>query len=244
MFGPLKGSRFVVSELTGWASIVNRWEPGALSVYAKYVKPGDVAYDLGANTGMHAMALSKLVGSQGKVVAFEPVKANIAEIESVMALNDLKNVEIAPVAISDQNGTAEFLVGVHEKQGSLVGIGRETGETFTVTTQTLDSFVEGGGRPPNFIKIDIEGAEGMALKGFSNRVRDSLPIFSIDLHTPEQDLLIGAFFKGLGYSLYRFDANRSGADATMVKVKNLDAGWPDPDGVHGNVLALPPGMTP
>ncbi|MBK6479809.1 MAG: FkbM family methyltransferase [Saprospiraceae bacterium] len=44
-----------------------------------------------------------------------------------------------------------------------------------------------------FLKIDIEGAEGAALEGYSNHIRDTYPDMIIELHNPEQDKAVGEF---------------------------------------------------
>jgi hypothetical protein len=52
----------------------------------------------------------------------------------------------------------------------------------------------------------------------------------IDLHTPEQDRLVGALLKSLGYTAYR--------TKTMVKIEDLLSGWPAMNGIWGQVIAL------
>src|SRR5438105_15799803 len=74
--GPLRGCRYVVGEDSGWAPILGRWERGAQAVYDCFVRKGDVVYDLGANTGLHSLLFSRLVGQTGSVYAFQPVVEN------------------------------------------------------------------------------------------------------------------------------------------------------------------------
>jgi FkbM family methyltransferase len=234
--GPLKGCRYVVNERSGWAPIYGGWEPEAQKMYQKYINRGKIVYDLGANTGIHSLLFSKLVGPEGKVFAFEPYPLNIYEIESINTLNKVTNVRIVSVAIANEIGSVQFKLGQHTKGGSLTGIGGESGESITVKVETLDHLVDEGMDLPDFIKIDIEGGEADALQGFSRTMQRIHPTFFIDLHTPEQDVRVGKYFKSIGYSLFRL--NPSHRSPFLVPIKNLDAGWPDPDGVWGMVAAI------
>src|SRR5262249_50318648 len=161
--------------------------------YQRFVSPGSVVFDLGANTGIHTLLFSKLAGRQGRVVAFEPLPENATILRSLLALNDVTNVEIRTEALSDASGRATFKLGMDPKQGSLVGIGRETGTEITVDLESLDNLIERGLPTPDFVKIDIEGAESAALAGFRRNIARTYPSFAIELHTPEEDVRVGIF---------------------------------------------------
>src|SRR6266516_3967353 len=75
--GPLRGCRYMVSEQAGWSPILGRWEPEAQQVYSQLVSRNEVVWDLGANTGIHTLLFSQLVGEGGTVVAFEPLPVNV-----------------------------------------------------------------------------------------------------------------------------------------------------------------------
>lgn len=242
--GPLKGYKYKISENSGWSPIYGGWEPVASQVYHQFVKPGYTVYDLGANTGIHSLLFSKLVGKTGKVFAMEPLPENIKEIESIISLNHVENIEIIDKAIAEKSGTLKFKMGNTNKQGSLVGIGCETGDEIEVKVTTLDQLIHTGLPLPDFIKIDIEGAESLAVEGFSQSINQSYPIFAIDLHTPEQDVKVGKFFQKHGYKLYRLgdeNAKRfTNQTEILVEINKMDSGWPDPDGVWGTIIAIHP----
>ncbi|MDZ7962632.1 MAG: FkbM family methyltransferase [Aulosira sp. DedQUE10] len=242
--GPLKGYRYVVNDNSGWASIYGGWEPSAQEIYHQLLKKGQVVYDLGANTGIHSAIFAKLVGIKGKVFAFEPLKDNIKELKSIKDLNHIDNIHIIDKAISNKTGVTSLKIGNHNKQGSLVGIGCETGDEIKIEMTTIDNLIEDGLDLPDFIKIDIEGAESDALQGFTNSINKSYPSFAIDLHTPEQDIKVGKFFKEYGYKLYRLHNQLSQKltkqNELLAEIPNLDAGWPDPNGVWGTIIAVHP----
>jgi len=241
--GPLKGYKFIVSENSGWSPIIGRWEPEAQRLFTKIIKPGNIVYDLGANNGIHSLLFSKLTGKSGRVFCFEPLESNCREIEENAKLNGADNIQIVQAAVSDHPGETVFHLGLHDKQGSLVGIGRESGTDIKVNLITLDDFISKGNPSPDFLKIDIEGAESMALQGFSGLVQTILPIFFIELHTPDQDRAVGAFFLKNGYKLFRVN-NAAKNDELNVDglepIKDLTKPYPHPDGIWGTILAIHP----
>ena len=164
--GPLRGCRYEVGEDSGWAPIIGGWEAGAQAVYCRFVKKGDVVYDLGANTGLHSLLFSRLVGSNGQVFAFEPVPNNVRHIDKVIHLNRTSNIRVVSKAVSDITGNIYFCLGKNNKEGHVSRVG-DVGHTLYVPAMTLDDFVAGGPPKPDFLKIDIEGSEAPALSRFS-----------------------------------------------------------------------------
>jgi FkbM family methyltransferase len=240
--GHIKGYKFIISENSGWSPILGRWEPESHEIFSKMIKPGDTVFDLGANNGIHSILFSKLVGSKGKVFAFEPLPDNITEIEKNISLNGITNINIVPNAVSDQDGETTFYLGHVNKQGSLIGIGSQTGKEVKVKLTTLKKFIEDNKVKPDFLKIDIEGAESNALYGFGDLIREIRPVFFIELHTPEQDKKVGEILQKYNYKVYRLTdvpAQNDLGIPMLERVKNLNLISPDPDGIWGTVLALP-----
>lgn len=236
--GPLRGCRYLADDLSGWSHLYGGWEPYAQAVYQRHVRPGYTVYDLGANTGMHALLFSKLVGAGGRVLAFEPLPLNIDRIQSVIRLNGLNNVTIVPKAVSDRTGTAAFDEGPNNFQGSLTANSGSSRKRI-VETISLDDLIDQGAPAPDFIKMDIEGGEGDALKGFERHAEHCRPILAVDLHTPEQDLLVGDHLRRHNYSVYRIRSSTSKSKDLLTEIRYLDQPWPDASGIWGTVLALP-----
>ena len=233
--GILKGKSIIISENTQWAPIFGRWEPAMQKIIFSALKNGDIYYDLGANFGLHGMLAAKKVSEIGHVYNFEPLKDNIEEIIKNYSLNNIKNYTNIQAAISNKNTILNFHLAKHNGQGSLNEI--ESGlNTIQVKAITLDNFINEGTPPPNFIKMDIEGAEGDALEGFSNNISKTFPIMIIELHSPEADLKVGKYLKEFNYSAYRFDTFHK---LKFEKIKNLNEPWPNPDGIWGSVFCIP-----
>jgi FkbM family methyltransferase len=246
--GPLRGCRYVVNERSGWAPIYGGWEPAAQEAYRRLVGPGQVAYDLGANTGIHALLLSRLVGPRGAVFAFEPLPENVREIESLRALNAAGNLRVLARAVGAAPGTAAFQAGGHPKQGHLVDAGADAGRVLRVAVTTLDAEIAAGLPPPDFVKVDVEGAEADVLDGYAATIARSYPTLAIDLHAPEQDRRVGRFLGAAGYRVYRLRGDRAaeltGQTALLAEIPDLASGWPDPRGVWGTVVAVHPSRHP
>src|SRR6266852_1398867 len=157
--GPLRGKKWIVgSHLHGcW---LGSYEWTMQRRMAGELKPGSVFYDVGANVGLYTLLAATLV-APGRVYAIEPLAANVGYLRKHLALNGIQNVEVLEIAVSDQVGTAQFEA---EETRAMGRIG--TGGSVRVQTSTLDALLqEGRVAPPDFIKMDIEGAEFLALQG-------------------------------------------------------------------------------
>lgn len=144
-------------------------EPVVTSYLLSLVKPGMTMLDIGANIGYMTLICSQAVGNMGKVISFEPNPIMLQELKHNLELNNISNVIIEPIALGDINGKLELV---------LPEIGKEShsslrpNSTFTsvgttsVLTETLDSVVKRLSlKNIDIIKIDVEGAELLVLKG-------------------------------------------------------------------------------
>jgi FkbM family methyltransferase len=215
------------------APIIGNWEPAAQRLMVRHVAPGSVAYDVGANIGIHTLLLSRLVGHGGQVYAFEPVPNLYDRLCENVRLNPgLPAAKPVQLALGDRSGTATFYTGHHVGAGHLAASGPETGERIVVSTSKLDEFVyRDHHAPPGFVKIDVEGAEGSVLDGAEQVLVNARPIVMVDLHTPTQDLAVGKSLSQAGYVAFRT------TDGSLVN--ELEQGWPNPDGLSGQVIAFP-----
>ena len=232
LWGPCRGMSYRIFPGYGHAYLYGGWEPKSMDMMVRYVKPGSVAYDLVANYGMHTLLMARLVGPAGRVYAFEPNPEIFACLNEQLTLNDLCMVDTIPLAVSDQIGTGSFDLGRHRGAGHLVQPTTASLETMLhVQTTTLDKFVfEDGNLPPAFVKIDIEGGEGAALRGCLRVIAQYRPIFIIELHNPAEDRAVGTILGSFGYTAFRVESGRP--------VENMASGWPDSKGMWGTILGL------
>jgi FkbM family methyltransferase len=187
---------------------------------------------------MYTLLFARLVTSSGRVYAFEPMRALYKELQRNVLLNRFEQVQCVQRAISDQTGPVQFVAGPSHSMGHLVAVGRHNAanmpltESFQVESTTLDDFVNQGGLPPTFLKVDVEGAEARVLHGGKAVLEEHRPTLILELHNPGQDVAVGMILKELGYRARRVDKK-------APPVLTLSSGWPDPNGLWGHIMAIP-----
>lgn len=171
-------------------------------LFKVYLRPGDVILDIGANVGYYTRLVSKLVGNTGKVYAFEPMPAAIRILK--MNIEDLDNVILHEVAVSNKKGFDKFTVRVKGATSSL-GDDKNSAEVITVSTNTIDNMLSGINKI-DMIKIDVEGYEYEVLEGAIETIRETKPLIYfeyIDNYVAERGVTLEKFkslLQPLGYS--------------------------------------------
>jgi len=206
--GPAKGLRVPRDIAIAYPSLIlGNYEPAVTNAILSIKQPINVAYDVGAHIGLTALILAKGFGKNTSVIAFEPSRENISSLASLLSANPEIEVRAIPLALSDCVGEAEF----YRFQGSSMGLlGAIAAKDSTkvresdaeiVRTTTLDEFVFDEGHPaPEFIKIDVEGAESLVLTGGLQTISRYQPVLLIELHGPVHaasvyDLLCGTSYR-------------------------------------------------
>lgn len=192
--GPLRGRRWIAGAATHGCWL-GTYERLAQRVFVEHVRPGSVVYDVGANVGFFTLLASKLVGPLGRVYAFEPMQRNVGYIVEHLRLNEIDNVHLMPLAISDRNGTLRFAAAENPAMGGLSATGEIEVQARTLDQLALDLL------PPSFIKMDIEGAEHAALSGAMELLRTEKPIVFLSEHGWEQHERCGELLRSLGYEI-------------------------------------------
>jgi FkbM family methyltransferase len=211
------GRRFVVhpgDALSTQIAISGSYEPLESGIAARVLRPGDLAFDIGANIGYYTVLFSKCVGPDGKVFAFEPGLSTFAKLQTTINLLGLANVEAHPVALADRPGRRQFVMSTsgNDAQQSLNDWDLLSGSktVVEVDTKTVDDFLNGylpSGGSPAFVKCDVEGAEVKVLLGGRRLLNcPSPPVLMIEVnrkalatHKTSADALLGML---RGYHLY------------------------------------------
>jgi FkbM family methyltransferase len=202
--GPLKGYRMKLDWNKHRSFAYGSWEPEAVDAISRLVRPGMTVMDIGAHGGFYVLLLSKLVGSNGKVIAFEPLPANFRVLKENVAINALQNVVTEPFAVSDHSG--ELALEVPGPESSLLAGPVEEMDghgTAYVRSVSLNDYF---GREPvrlDFIKIDVEGAESDVLTGARQLLDRHHPSMMIELHgvgRPEEHP-VAVYLQQAGYTI-------------------------------------------
>src|SRR3954454_18989960 len=151
------------------------YEPGLLRTLHDELEPGDVFVDVGAHVGVHALSAARRLrdlGGGGRVIAFEPTDDSSAAVRLAAARNDLP-VEVVRAGLGETDGTIE-LRGDPRYGAADAGVRSQFGAGEIVATAPLLAFDGWAARNRldrlDVVKIDIEGAEVLALRG----MRESL----------------------------------------------------------------------
>ncbi len=140
------------------------YEPETAVFLSRFVQPGDTVFDIGANIGYFSLLLSRLAGPAGRLFAFEPAPGNYALLTKNLAANHCDNARAIAAAVADVTGTAR-LAPSRQMVDYRLALTPDTAGT-SVLCFALDDFIrEEHIDRVDLIKMDIQGAEGLALAG-------------------------------------------------------------------------------
>jgi len=154
------------------------YERGTTEIFKKVTKRGMTVFDIGAHIGYYTLLARSLVGSEGIVYAFEPHPENYERLKENIEINGYTNCYPINKAVSDKMGKTRLYLHSDSGRSSLLQL--EGGNKWIeVETITLDEFIKEEGVTPDIIKMDIEGAEFLALKGMKRMIEkcDRLILF-------------------------------------------------------------------
>ncbi|HSY49327.1 MAG TPA: FkbM family methyltransferase [Thermoanaerobaculia bacterium] len=212
--GELRGWRWVAGSGTHGCWL-GTYEGPAQQLFRDWLRPGAIAFDIGANVGFFTLFASKLVGSAGHVYAFEPLPRNLSYLERHVRLNAVSNVIIESLAITASTGSARFEMGENVSQGRI-----DDGGNLHVVTASLDDLLASGRVPrPEFIKMDIEGAEGDALRGAATLLSHGPLTIVLSTHGYVQHELCWSILKSAGFDLKLLRDGTADGDYLLLGTK-------------------------
>ena len=182
--GVAKGLKFNTGESCPELAL-GTYEVPIQNIFTQHLKAGDVFYDIGANVGFFTIIAAKLVGNTGKVYAFEPGQGNASSIRHNAQLNNFTHVEVIEKAVSHSSGEGQLLLAQYSGGHALATADAPpdlAGEV-TVDLVSIDDLIaQKQIQPPNFVKVDVEGAELDVLKGMTETIKTYKPtiIYEVD----------------------------------------------------------------
>jgi FkbM family methyltransferase len=142
-----------------------RWHYQVVSMLREHVKPGMVALDVGANVGFMAVHMAERAGPDGLVLAFEPEPRNFALLAVNARCARYRNVVPLEVAVGDRRGAARLYLSPRDGGDHRIVAGDDGREAIAVPLTTLDEVARERRTAIHFAKMDIQGAEGAAIRG-------------------------------------------------------------------------------
>jgi FkbM family methyltransferase len=217
--GPLEGREFLL-DLRGsgaWKDMIEgRFDAEIYSALAPVLPAaGGVLWDVGAHMGFHTLGFAALVGAAGRVVGFEPNPSNRERLRQNLEKNaDLAaRIEILSCALSDREGESAFVVS-HDVDSGASSMSFLDGTTpavdpgfssawgrIVVPLRTVDGLIqERAAPPPDALKIDVEGAELLVLRGAAETLRAVRPTLIVEAHSAKLLFEVHQWLASYGYT--------------------------------------------
>ncbi len=195
------------TELIDRSIYFGAWEKTTIKFIKKYVKPGFVVIEVGANVGSHTLTIAKCAGDKGKVFAFEPTNFARKKLQKNISLNHgfEKIIKVENYLVTDNdnhipNRNIKSSWNVLDKESS-------SSELVTSESISLDFFYKGRDLSRiDVIKIDVDGYDFKVISGAEELLKKFKPVVYIELCeyalNEQGDSIddIFSFFNNLGYT--------------------------------------------
>jgi FkbM family methyltransferase len=218
-----------------WRYDLGKVDPAIFEAAAELVHPGDVVWDIGSNVGLFTFAAAGLAGTAGRVLAVEPDTWLVELLCRSARLNSgtRARVDVLPAAVADVVGIGQLHIARRGRSSNYLsgaGLSQAGGSRGIqqVVTVTLDWLGEHYGAP-TLVKIDVEGAEDLVLRGAARLLSTVQPVILCEVGEEKAET-VSSILKSSGYTLLE-------ADLQPCQRQPLESAvW--------NTLAWPPGARP
>ncbi len=150
----------------------------------RLLERGEVFWDIGANIGYFSLLAAMALQNTGQVVAFEPGSQAYARLAENIALNPYPNIILHKLAVTDRSGEAILYLAGNTADGGATLYGSRGEQTVEerVGAVSLDEFCPPARlKAPDFIKIDVEGAELSVLRGGAHLLDRFRPLLLLEM---------------------------------------------------------------
>ena len=223
------------------------WEPHVEHVLRRFLAPGSVFVDIGANVGWHTFLASGIVGADGLVYAIEPNPDNARLIAHTIHRNELSNVQLVPFALGESTGFAAFRSAIGSN-GGLFGQDEFDYLDPNVTIVPTMRFDDLAIARVDVIKIDVEGAEPIVLRGAAATIERDHPVIVFEFSCEMTERVGGVsprdhlqMFESYGYELSLIE-KPTGALVPVDDIDRLLADWGSRTRIEDFVARVPGGQ--
>ena len=207
--------------------LYGEFSEGEVLVFSQLIRPGDVVVEAGANIGAHTVFFAKAVGSQGMVIAYEPLRFIHQMLCANIVLNELTNIYVRHAALGEALEQIAAPVPDYSQITDFGGFSVGTGNEI-VLMETIDSL---NLQTLRFIKIDVEGMEANVIRGAIQTIQRLRPILYLENDRHEKSATLIESVLSLNYRLWwhlpplfnpnNFAGNRENVFGNIVSVNLL-----------------------
>ena len=147
------------------------YEPVETEIFLKQIRPGSVVLDIGANIGYYTLIAARQVGPRGRVFAFEPDPTNFQLLKKNVEQNGYHNAVLVNKAVSRKTGKLKLFRSATNRGDHRIYDSKDGRPSITIEALALDDFFKKIDKPVQFIKMDIQGSEALALEGMRGLIR-------------------------------------------------------------------------
>jgi FkbM family methyltransferase len=223
-------------------SIGRPFEPLVTEIVKKHIKKGSIVVDIGANVGYYTLLFASLVGKEGKVFAFEPNHNNFVLLKKNVEMNNYQNIVSEPIAISDRSGKTKLYLSLNPADARIYQSDDCPKYVEVITTCLDDRFIDYNGLI-DFIKMDVQGAEGAIIRGMPNLLKKNKNVKILTEFSPsllnKSDMKPIEFLKLLvnhGFNLY--DLNEKKMEVEPTGIDELIKNYPPEKDDYTNLLLV------
>lgn len=216
------------------------FEPYETTLIESQVKPGDVVLDIGANIGYYTLIFARLVGDKGRVYAFEPDPTNFRLLKKNVRANGYQNVIFVNKAVAEASGPLSLYLCPDNKGDHRIFASEDDRDAISIQATTLDEHFADYQGKIDFIKMDIQGSEGRAVRGMQQVLRRHHDVKIITEFWPAGLRRSGieakeylADLERQGFGLFRIDEDEETTESTTTQ--ELLALYPDTREDFGNL---------
>ena len=173
----------------------------------KYLRPGMTFYDIGANIGFFSLLAARIVGKDGRVIAFEADPEIAARLRVHVTRNNFPAISVEEKAVWLEASTV-FFVRTDPEMSPDRGLGHvvasSTVDTIQVSAVSLDEYVRTA-PAPDFLKCDVEGTEVEVFRGAQRVLREKRPTILCEMHSDENRRVLLEEFSRCSYTCESID---------------------------------------
>jgi FkbM family methyltransferase len=219
------------------------YEPEVTAIFGRFLRPGMTVLDVGANIGFFTMLSASIVGPSGHVLAVEPNVNNVRLLEGSRRANGFHHVTVANTAAGKELGL--LALNTSHSNGTTSAVDEDMGAlmaAWVVPCFPLSAMVPAG-RRVDFIKLDVEGAEYLALQGAKDLLQRDRPVIVSEFSPPQMQGVSGVqaaeylrFIESFGY---RLSVIQKAGDPFECDVDGVMNAFSAAESDHIDFLAVP-----